>query len=244
MSVIKSQFNSSPEIGVFAILTNTYSLIPFNSRKHFVSLFETVLKHTIPIIQCSIASSHTIGSFAAGNSKGLLLPATATNQEIQYLREQLPDDIIIERVDDNLSCLGNSIACNDKVAIVNPEFDPATLEIISDVLGVESISVSIADENLVGSYCVLSNQGGVVSEKISQQQLDEISSQIGIELIPTSINNGSLILGSGICVNDKILFCGIESIASEISKLTRIFKIEDVSSSEQFNWNIFEKTEF
>jgi translation initiation factor 6 len=123
MSVIRSQFRSSSDIGIFTLLTNTYALIPFNSKKQFSSLYEITLNHNIPIISCSIASSHTIGCLTVGNSKGLLLPSTATNNEIEYLCEQLPDDMIVERIDDKLTSLGNSIACNDKVALVNPKFD-------------------------------------------------------------------------------------------------------------------------
>jgi translation initiation factor 6 len=112
------------------------------------------------------------------------------------------------------------------------------LDSVSDTFGVETIPLSIADEQLVGSYCSLSNRGGVVPEKITSEQLEEISGQIGIELIRANVNNGSSVLGSGICVNDKILLCGNESTPNEISQLTRIFKIENKIPFEQFNWNL------
>ena len=46
----------------------------------------------------------------------------------------LPEDINIQRVEDKLSALGNCIACNDHIALIHPELDKNTEEIIADVL--------------------------------------------------------------------------------------------------------------
>lgn len=41
------------------------------------------------------------------------------------------------RIEERLSALGNVIACNDHVALVHPDLDRDTEEIVADVLGVE-----------------------------------------------------------------------------------------------------------
>ena len=43
----------------------------------------------------------------------------------------------MQRVDERLSALGNAVVANDYVALVHPELDRDSEEIISDVLGVE-----------------------------------------------------------------------------------------------------------
>jgi translation initiation factor 6 len=41
------------------------------------------------------------------------------------------------RIEERLSALGNVIACNDHVALVHPDIDRDTEELIADTLGVE-----------------------------------------------------------------------------------------------------------
>jgi translation initiation factor 6 (eIF-6) len=47
-----------------------------------------------------------------------LVPATTTDHELQHLRNSLPDNVAMQRVEERLSALGNVIACNDYVALV------------------------------------------------------------------------------------------------------------------------------
>lgn len=53
----------------------------------------------------------------------MLVPSNTTDQELQHIRNCLPDVVRIQRVEERLSALGNVIACNDYVALVHPDLD-------------------------------------------------------------------------------------------------------------------------
>lgn len=59
----------------------------------------------------------------SGNRHGLMVPSNTTDQELQHIRNCLPEAVKIQRVEERLSALGNVIACNDYVALVHPDLD-------------------------------------------------------------------------------------------------------------------------
>ncbi|CAE6424286.1 unnamed protein product [Rhizoctonia solani] len=204
---VRLQFENSSDIGVFSKLTNSYCLVSVGGSTNFYSTFESEL----------------------GNRHGLLVPASTTDQELQHLRNSLPEKVAIQRVEERLSALGNVIACNDYVALVHPDIDRETEEIIADVLKVEVFRQTVADNVLVGSYCVITNQGGLVHPRTSVQDQDELSSLLQIPLVAGTVNRGSDVIGAGLVANDWCAFTGFDTTAPEITVIEATFKLQGQS---------------
>jgi len=221
---VRAQFENSNEIGVFAKLTNSYCLAAIGGADHF-RVFENELSDHIPVVHTTIAGCRIIGRLTSGNRKGLLLPNTTTDQEMLHIRNSLPETVVVQRVEERLSALGNCIVCNDYVALVHPDVDRETEEIIADTLGVEVFRQTVAGQVLVGSFCAISNQGGIVHPMTTIEDQDELSSLLQIPLVAGTVNRGSDVIGAGIVVNDWAAFVGLDTTATEISVIENIFKL-------------------
>jgi len=88
--------------------------------------------------------------------------------------------------------------------------------LIADALGVEVFRQTIADNVLTGSYCALSNQGGIVHPQTSIRDQDELSSLLQVPLVAGSINRGSAVVGAGMVVNDWMAVTGMSKISLRV----------------------------
>jgi translation initiation factor 6 len=210
---------------VFAALTNAYCLTGVSFSENFYSVFESELAEHIPVIHATIGGCRFVGRTTVGNRRGLLVPNTATDQEIQHLRNSLPDSVVVQRVEERLSALGNIVACNDHVALVHPDIDRETEDVISDVLGVEVFRQTVAGQALVGSYSKFTNQGGMVHPRTTVEDIEELSSLLQVPLVAGTVNRGSDVLGGGMVVNDWSSFVGMDTTSTEISVIESIFKL-------------------
>eukprot|EP00605_Chrysophyceae_sp_TOSAG23-4_P000481 GSChrysophyteH1.ASY1.ANO1.540.1 assembled CDS len=202
----RAQFENSNEIGVFSCLTNGYALAAIGGSENFY-------------IHTSIAGCRFVGRVVVGNRRGLLVPSTTTDTELMHLRNALPDGVVVQRIEERLSALGNCIVCNDHVGLIHTDLDRDTEDIISDVLGIEVFRQTIAGNALVGSYCKITNNGGM------------LSSLLQVPLVAGTVNRGSDVLGAGLVVNDWAGFCGMDTTSTEISVIESIYKLGDSSPS-------------
>ncbi|XP_028098759.1 uncharacterized protein LOC114298398 [Camellia sinensis] len=152
-------------------------------------------------------------------------------EELQHLRNSLPDQVVVQHIEERLSALGNCIACNDYVALTHTDLDKETEEMIANVLGVEVFRQTIAGNTLVGSYCAFSNNGGLVHPHTSIEDLDELSTLLQVPLVAGTMNRGSEVIAAGLTINDWTAFCGSNTTATELSVIESVFKLREAQPS-------------
>ncbi|KAG4997694.1 hypothetical protein JHK82_028467 [Glycine max] len=184
-----------------------YSAVYFYSRMELSSSYDIVLTYGIDLSDMAVA------------------------EELQHLRNSLPDQVAVHRIEERLSALGNCIACNDHVALTHTDLDKETEEMIADVLGVEVFRQTVAGNILVGSYCVFSNRGGLVHPHTSIEDLDELSTLLQVPLVAGTVNRGSEVIAAGMTVNDWTAFCGSDTTATELSVIESVFKLREAQPS-------------
>jgi len=223
---VRAQFESSCEVGVFSRLTNAYCLTPLGTSENFHSVFEAELGKHMPVIHTSIGGARIVGRLTVGNKNGLMVPNITTDTELQNLRNMLPESVKVQKVEERLSALGNCIACNDYVALVHTDLDRETEEVIADTLGVEVFRATVAENQLVGSYSILTNQGGLVHARTPMADMEELSQLLEIPLTAGTVNRGSDVVAAGVVVNDWASFVGMDTTATEIGVIEDIFKLK------------------
>lgn len=129
------QFEKQSEIGCYCILTNSFCLVANTSPEAFVRQIEDEI-YPLPVVRTSCNGSSLIGCMFVANTAGVVVPSITTEEEFDALREQLPREVKLARVDENLNSLGNHIACNDFVALINPELSEVTAQILKETCSV------------------------------------------------------------------------------------------------------------
>jgi len=122
--------------------------------------------------------------------------------------------------------------CNDHVALVHPDLDQETEDIVADVLGVEVFRQSVAKYMLVGSFLALTNQGALVHPRTSVEEQEELSVLLQVPVTAGTVNRGSDVVGAGMVVNDWVAFCGFDTTATELEVIENIFNLKDTQSTE------------
>lgn len=208
----------SPNLGVSISATDKIAITPPSILDSMVDLITECLE--VPVIRTPISGSNLSGALTCGNSNGFVVSKYAFDNEIQRLRDE---DIVVERIPDKLTAVGNIILANDNGALVHPLISDEAVEVVSDVLDVEVQRGSIANFKITGSVAAATNKGVLVHPAASEEELESIESLFKIPADVGTVNNGTQLVGACAVANSNGVMVGLNTTGPELARIEEAF---------------------
>jgi len=205
--------NGTPNIGVYASVNESLSLVAANSAPGFVEEIEAVLG--VETILTTVSGSFVVGSLVRMNSNGAVVSGMIDSSELERIKEKINVLVLPGKV----NAAGNNILANDKGAIINPELTVRVQKKIEEALGVESVRASIGGYETVGSACAVTNKGCLCNVNATPEEIALLQDVLGVEVKKSSVNHGSKHIGAGILCNSKGALVGDETTPIELGKI-------------------------
>ena len=189
-------------------------MLPQPKAQEFADWLKTDLIYT------SISGSVLVGSLACANSKGILLPHSIRNEELERIKTIFKGNITV--METKKTAYGNLVLANDYGAVVDPRLKSNELKLISETLGVEAVATEIAALPYVGSLACATNKGVLAHPLLKEEEKKILESVLKVPVDVGTINCGIPYVGTGLIAN------GNAAVAGSMTTGPEMFIIEHV----------------
>ena len=211
MHIAKTQVHGNANVGLFGSAFQGKLLFGEKLRTKDKELFEKILQAKYERI--SLAGTSLIGIMSVHNTKTLLIPSLTLEQE----REALDTlGITYEVFDTEVTCLGNTIVCNEHGAIISTEFSEQEAQKLTNLLQVPCVQTDIAGLTTPGAVIVINGANGIIHRDASDTEVALVEKTLNVTLEPATVNLGSPHLHAGILRSETGLLVGDQSGGPEI----------------------------
>ncbi|MFH1917104.1 MAG: translation initiation factor IF-6 [Nanoarchaeota archaeon] len=218
MHVLRTSFNGNPNVGLYGYSTPKYLLVGPEVPKHLHADLKEVFKQEVKVI--TIAGTSLLGVFLVGNSRTLLVPDIAYEEEVKKIKDL---GIPYTLVKTKMTCLGNNILANDNFAIISPEYTEREAKVIADALDVSHIRRKLVGVTTVGSVAIMNQKGCLLHYESEKEDIKYIAKKFKVHCDHGSVNLGNPYIKSGILLNDSGFIMGDLSGGPEIVHADRVF---------------------
>lgn len=216
MSILGSDY-----IGAFAVATDKFAVL---ARMISHGERDRIEKNLgIKTMTFDLDNSDLVGIYMAANSRAIILPNIIEEDEIAHFRKEAKEwlDVEVMIFKSSLNALGNNLLVNDKFALINPEYTAEEARELEDILGVESIRMSIGGFSTVGANNILTNKGMVLNNRATDEETEEIRKIFkGFQPSQSTANLGSLSIGLSTIANSTGLIAGDSTTGFELARIS------------------------
>jgi translation initiation factor 6 len=215
MTITLADVFGSPNIGVYCFCNETVAIVPPGLTYRKMNQLEETLG--VRICQTTIAGSSLVGALVTGNSKGVLVPHTIREYEMDRIQEFAK----VVAVESKWTALGNVVLTNDIGAVVHSDTPDDIRRAVTQELGVEPVPGMIGKLPFVGALAIATNRGAILSPNADPEEQKVIESALHVEVELSSTNGGVPFVKSGILANSKGAVVGPLTRGAELMQISR-----------------------
>ncbi len=204
-------------VGVFLATNNSVTFLPPDVPEKIDDLVRGALRTSVA--RFTIAKSPLLGVFIVVNDNGVLLSPLALEDEVKLFKSL---GLNVGVLNTKYTAVSNLILANNKTALVSPLLEPQLRKVVADVLGVEVIVDTVANNPLVGALAVLNSRGLLVAPEATDEDIKKLSEYFKVRVDVGTVNKGKSFLRGGIVVNDHGALVGDETAGPELMRITQV----------------------
>ena len=219
VDIFKFDVYGGPNVGVYARANDGHVFLPRGFARSKAAKLEEFLG--AEALYASVANTRLLGALMVANNHGLLLPRTATDEEVAFFRSRT--GLNVEVLGTKYTALGNMIGANDRGGVVSPVVEKAEAEKAADALDVEVVRLRIAGYNQAGSMMAATARGAIVHPETAEEDVRTVAEVLGAGVEPATVNGGVPFVSSGVLANGRSVVAGTFTSGPEIMMMTRAF---------------------
>jgi translation initiation factor 6 len=220
-SFLRTNFNGDPNLGLFGRASNEYCILGMELPKKESAEISKILG--VDVHKCTLAGTELLGIFCSGNNAGLVVTKLAEKEEVTRLKKLL--GVNIEVINSRETAIGNLVLCNDNGCMISPTLAKFKKQ-ISDALGVEVTTGTLADFNLVGSSGIASNVGCLCHMSSSEEELKKVKEILKVRSDIGTVAYGTPYIKAGVIVNSNGIVISDKSTGPELGRADEVFNPE------------------
>ena len=210
----KGMIFGNPYVGVFCAANESIALIPFATEPNFPELVTKYLGVELAI-RMSVDGCSTLGALVRMNSNGAIVSQSVSEDEVKKIESHTK----VTRIAQRHNAMGNNVLANDNGAIVHPDFDDRTIELVSKALGVPAERGTIAGYSTVGSSAVATNKGAICHPHTSSYEMEVMERVLGVKPQLCTANYGTGQVGACMIANTRGALVGETTTPIELGKV-------------------------
>lgn len=200
-------------VGIFIRACDKFVVTPSILEDFENDLMESIFQ--VPVLQTTIGSANILGSLISMNSHGAVVSNIINNSEFQTLAKSMNITILKEKN----NALGNCILASETKALISPFLSKKSERFIQNVMDVETLRGTIAEQDNLGMSAVVTEKGLLCHPKITREEKEVIDDFFGMKSRLGTINFGIPLIGAGLAANSNGAITGSKTTGVELNRI-------------------------